>query len=790
MDKKINISIGLVSSSVIAFQLVLLQILEFTQWYHFAYMIISIALLGFGASGTIISLFSKRLLKNIGFILPILMFLCGLSMTIVLMLSQTEFFRFDTYLFFSADNQVFKLVAVYILYFLPFFFGALAIGLVFCYYPEKIGKLYFFNLVGSGIGGIIVPVLSLCLFPQQIVSIISFIPIVGGLMIIPKKYNKIYSLIGIFSIITVTIFFFNPVQLNISQFKSLKKTLSLPESKVILKKSSPYGTIHVVSSPVIRYAPCLSLNYTGNTPVTDLVFINGNSCGAILSPEIFKKTEILDYTTRALPYSLIKPNNVLILNSGTGEEISNAISKNIPEIVGVEPNITLFPLLKNELARETGFLFDYQNVTMVNLNSRSFIAKDTSKYDLIILPVVNSFGGNAGIDALKEEYLFSKESFIDIWNKLSYNGILSITCWLDYPARYPLKIISTISEMLEYHGIKNPVHYIGAVRNWGTITFIVKKSKIDVSDIKNIMDFCTKNYFDPVLFPGISEKERNKYNILQDTLLFSHFDKILSTDRQNFYSEYLFNIKPATDNQPFFNQFLKLKNFFYFKKILGSRNAPFIETAYIFLIFTLIQIIFLALILIIVPLLRLGWNSGNKLGTLLYFGGIGIGYMFIEIVLIQRTLLYFDKPLFSVAVVLCIMLIFSGIGSYYSIKIKQNKRKLFFIIGVIVLLLLIYSVLFTVILKNTVELSIIFKLIIFIILIAPLSFFMGMPFPLGIKYLSLNNKNIIPWAWGINGCFSVVSTVLATIIAIEAGFVMVFLFAALAYFLTLFSKFK
>jgi hypothetical protein len=186
----------------------------------------------------------------------------------------------------------------------------------------------------------------------------------------------------------------------------------------------------------------------------------------------------------------------------------------------------------------------------------------------------------------------------------------------------------------------------------------------------------------------------------------------------------------------------------------------------------------------------LGWKDTNKLRVLLYFSGIGIGYMLVEIVLIQRFILYFGNPIYSAAAVISSMLICSGIGSFFSSRIYLRKRNLEAIVILIILLLSLQTVFLTSILRVTINFPLEVKLFLSFLFIGPVSFLMGFPFPMGISVLSARNEKQIPWAWGINSSFSVISTVLAVIIAVELGFTWVMLFASVAYLLPITANLK
>ena len=282
MLKRIQYSIGLLSLSIIAFQIVLIQILSIVQWYYFAYMVISVALLGFGAAGTILSLYRERMLSKAEWLLPSLMILSGLFMSVVVRISQIEFFRFDTYLLFADSSHIWRLLSTYLIYTIPFFLAALAIGIVFVKFSESIGKFYFYNLVGSGIGGIVVIGLICQFLPMELPAIISIITLISGVILISQKFR--FILIPVVFVTSLFIIFniIYPQRLTLSEFKSYSKTMTLPNARVMLEKNSPYGFMQLVTSSALRFAPGLSLKFTDTISVSDAIFNNGDWFGPII----------------------------------------------------------------------------------------------------------------------------------------------------------------------------------------------------------------------------------------------------------------------------------------------------------------------------------------------------------------------------------------------------------------------------------------------------------------------------------------------------------------------------
>ncbi len=790
MSRRIYLGVGLLSASIIAFQLTLMQVLSIIQWSHFAYMVISVALLGFGASGTLLALAREWFVRRIEQALPLLMVLSGASMSLMMLVSSTVFGSFDSYLLFVDRSQIITLLITYFAFFIPFFLGATAIGLVYINYVEKIGTLYFADLIGSGIGGLLMLLLFWILSPSQLPSAIGLLPVIAGSVIITRRLLKRFVPLLVAALILPIVLVIRPPSLPMSEYKSLSGAMNLPDAEIIIEKSSPYGQLNVVRSPALRYAPGLSLTFQGMVPVRDVIFNNGNWFGPVVEWSETDTSHFLGYTTNHLPHVIGKPENLLLLDAGTGLFAAHALTAGVKNITVVEQNRVAVGLLKNELAWMIDSMYNLPAVSPVNLHSRSYLLADDNLYDLIVLPTSETFGGTSGINALEEQYIMTLEALDEMRGRLSGNGMIAITSWMDYPPRNTLKLLASLVEAHEAASSSPVTDHIAAIRGWGTITFVLKNSPLTPDETERIREFCHRMYFDPVLLPGLDISERSVYNHLQDEEFFVYIDNIMSAaDREDFYREYDFNIRPATDNIPYFSQFLKLSRYKRMEEVFGQSTVPFLEIGYLVVIITFLQITTAAIILIILPLFALGWKGGGKAYTVLHFSGIGLGFMFIEITLIQQFILYFGNPIYAAAAVLSGMLICSGGGSLVSSRIGTGSIDVAKVLALVIFFIILYTVFLTPLLRMTISLPLLLKVLLSILFISPAAFFMGMPFPLGLRKLSAHNRSLIPWAWGINGCLSVISTALATIIAVEAGYLAVMLIAAFSYGLTMAANF-
>ncbi len=742
-------------------------------------MVISVALLGFGASGTALVFIKDRLVKNIDRSLPALLFLTATSMCLIMVFSGQVFGGFDSYLLFLERSHFYGLAVSYLCLFVPFFFGGMAIGLTYSHYVSHIGNLYFSDLFGSGIGGLLMLLLFWYFAPSVLPILIALLPLTAGLLLV-KRDQISRHLFFLLPVILVFLYgITHPAKIPMSQYKSLSLALLLPDAQILDEKFSPYGQLELLRASGMRYAPGLSLNFTGNIPVQEAIYNNGNWFGPLIDASASDSIHFLDYATNALPFVLSQPERVLIPDAGTGLFAVHARSHGAKMIRAVEPNSAALEMLgKNRPAGQEDILF-------VHRYPRSYLMEDTGTYDLIMLPMIESFGGSSGIQALQPQYLFTEQAFGDMWQRLSPEGMISVTVWMDYPARNSLKILATLVESLsKLDPEKKPEKHILAIRSWGTVTFVLKKSPVSPDEIRKIREFCQQRNFDPLLLPDLNADERSHFNQLQDHTFFELTNRLMQGDREELYRNYDFQIRPATDNKPYFSQFLKLDRLSKMNDIFGQGSVPFLEVGYLIVLLTFFQIALSAILLILIPLFFIGFKGDKKAFTIVHFSSIGIGFMFVEMMLIEQLTLYFGHPIYAAAAVLSGMLLFAGLGSFFSEKIVKTKVNFKLILATIVLFITLLAFFLNPLIRATISQPTVVKIVIVILATGPLAFLMGIPFPSGLRFLSKSNQNLIPWAWGINGSFSVISAALVSLISVSYGFLYVMIIAALAYFCT------
>jgi hypothetical protein len=542
----------------------------------------------------------------------------------------------------------------------------------------------------------------------------------------------------------------------------------------------------------LREAPGLSLNASSEPPPQLGVFTDADAMTVITAhTDDREKLAYLDQVTSALPYHLKKPEKVLILGAGGGSEVLQANYHGAGHIDAVELNPQMVDLVRKKYKAFAGDLYTAPNVAVHITEARGFVSGSKESYDLIQIALLDSFGASAaGLYSLSENYLYTVQALQEYLAHLSPDGMLAISSWIKLPPRDSLKLFATALEALRQSGIDEPEKRLVLIRGWQTGTLLIKNSPFSEKEILSVKKFCEARSFDTDYFPGITIAETNYYNVLAEPYFFLGAQALLSDEAPTFLQNYKFILQPASDDRPYFFHFFKWGVLKEILALRGEGGMPLLEWGYLILIATLIQALIASLVLILLPL----WLSRRLLNSETenisrsrisgYFFALGLAFLFIEIAFIQKFILFLHHPLYATAMVLSGFLLFAGLGSAWSQRYANSRsykigvnRAVTGIISVGLLYLLALGPLFSML--NWLPTFV--KLFISALLIAPLAFCMGMPFPLGMARLGKTAPAFIPWVWGVNGCASVLSAVMATILAIHFGFTVVVILALMMY---------
>ena len=763
------LSIGLLAGAALAYQVLLFRLLAIVQWHPFAAMIISLALLGHGAAGTALALAGGRLLPRFPAVYATSASLFAVAVPICWVVAQR--LPFNGLELVWNPGQLGWLAGLFLLLSLPFFFAACCFGLAFMHARERIAALYAADLFGAGLGAGLATGLLFLLPPGDALRAAA----VGGavaaaLLPAPKLARLALPALAVMSALLMPQSWITP---RITEFKGLPRTLQVMGAEVAAEYSSPYGVLTIVRNDAIpfRHAPGRSLVATSEPPPQLAVFTDGDSMTALTAYDGHRESlAYLDETTSALPYHLTDRPRVLVLGAGGGAEVLQAFYHDAREIHAVELNPAMLKLLRAPLAG--------LGVNLHAGDARGFVRADRHLYDLIQLAPLDSYGGSgAGVQAMAESYLYTVEAIADYYARLAPGGYVALTRWEKQPPREGLKLFATAVAALRTLGV-DPRDQLALIRGWQTSTLLIKQGVLTPADVGQLRAFCEARGFDPAWFTGIDPDEANRHHRLPRPWLHEGAVTLLGDGAERFLADYKFHIEPATDDRPYFFHYFRWALLPELITLRGQGGLTLLDTGYLVLVGTLVFAAPLSLLLILTPLVALGRlpHHEARVRSGIYFLCLGLAFLFVEIACMQRYALFVGHPLFASVAVLAGFLVFAGAGSFVASHIRNRARTLKWAIAGIVLLLLLQTVALPPppgVIESTVG-----RVILTLALIAPLAFLMGFPFPIGLSRLAAEAPASIPWAWGINGCASVLSALFAALLAVHIGYSAVLLMGA------------
>ncbi len=770
------LAVSLTSACALASEIALMRLLTILQWHHFAYVIISLALLGYGASGTLITLAKEFARRRFAWLFPGACLALGVSL--MLGFSGAQAIAFNPLELLWDPGQWLRLCAVYSILLWPFLFAASATCLALTRFDASAARIYAFDLLGASSGAVGVILALKHFLPLTVLGILAACSWLAaaiawwGLELKPIRC----ALVLLLAALLLPFGFARLAKLKLSPYKPLSQALAAKGARIVGQRSGPLGFLTVVENSKVpfRHAPGLSLTSTAEIPPQLAVFTDGDGSGVITRFDgRLEKLAFLDQMPSALPYHLLKRPRVLVLGAGGGMEVLQALYHQAVRVDAVELDLNQAALVEKDFAAFAGQLYRLPQVRLHLAEARGFVTSSRKRFDLIQMALLDAFStASSGLHALSETYLYTVEGLISYLSRLTPQGMLTITRWTRIPPREELKLFATAVAALKALGVKDPGRHLIWVRSSTTITLIVKAKAVSAEEIQATREFCGQRGFDLAYLPGIEPEEANRFHRLPQDYYYQAAWAILKEDAQ-FFSAYKFDVRPATDDRPYFFHTFKWASLKELWVLRATGGLALLDSAYLLLVGTLGQLTLLSALLIAAPLLpgslrRRERLRGRALG---YFFALGLGFIFLEVALIQRFILYLSYPLYAVAVVLAGMLLWAGLGSA-SLELLRTRFRKFSpwwpVLGILGLALFDLLILPKLI-ETTAVAADTFKIAFSLLLIAPLAWCMGMPFPLGMAQLARSWPQGISWAWAANGCASVTGAVLASVLAIHLG---------------------
>ena len=777
----------LVSAATLLFEIALTRIFAVTQGYHFAFLAVSLALLGFGASGTALAIVPRLIARDVRPVIAGAGLLFAVTSTGGLYVINV--LPFDAYTLLWEPSQLAYLALYYLVLAVPFFFAGSIVGACLAKHPTRAGVLYGTNLVGAGMGCLLSVVCPLIVGAAGSVVVAGVIALIGAAAMAGRELRRPAWLVP--AILAVAAMAASVVlevtDLRLSPYKAVSQALRHEGASKAWSRWNAFSLVEVIESGSIHAAPGLSFAYQGELPPQTALAVDGDNLSPMsaVPPE---RADFTEYLPTSLVYRLTDRPTALVIEPGGGLDVLTALRNGAESVTAVISNPLVVEAVGERFAQQAAGILGRPDVTVVDEGSRSYLRRTDERFDVIQVSLADSFRPVlAGAYGVSENYLYTVEAFESYYSRLAPGGFLSATRWAQTPPSEGVRVVSVAVEALERLGVE-PAEHMAVIRSLQTITLIVKRSPLDDADIEAVREFADRLQYDLVHHPCIADSDLNRFSVHPTPAYHDTVKAILDPGaREELYAGYSHDISPVRDDRPFYFHLFRWSQTPEILRSLGRTFQPFGGAGFLIVLGSLVVAVAAAGTFILLPLLfrrDVSNGGGSHTGAVgrflpfVYFAGLGLGFLWVEIPLLQRFILFLDQPTYAFATVLFGVLVWSGVGSLASDRLRVSMAAT---VSAVVVLSVLYAFGLPLLFDTTLGLPLAGRLVLSVALLAPLGVAMGVPFPRAIRMLGGQGPALVPWAWAVNGSASVVSAILATILALSFGFTWVMLGGAAAY---------
>jgi spermidine synthase len=750
-DRALLAGVAVSSFAALLLELALTRLFSVVLFYHFAFLAISIALLGLGSGGVFAHL-SKNWFQRFSTrsLLPALCAMNALAVPIVLGIVL----HVPVSLELSRANLL-RLTAIYLASAVPFFLTGLEFSILFARESGHISRLYGADLLGGAVACLaVVPLLNWLGGPNTVLFA-AFMASAAGVMWATH--------VGI-------------QKLNLSFAAILLALIVANHASALFDVIYAKGIFRDKSWVEFARWNAISRVEVDRQGGAKAVVIDADASTYIMNadPNQWQGTEWQENLMSAPPAlaNVLRPHGVYaIIGPGGGVDVLRAVANGSPSVTGIEINpIIANTVMRGRYADYSHHLYERPEVHIHVTDGRSFVRNARQNFDIVQMTLVDTWASTAaGAFALSENSLYTVEAFREYFDHLNPDGMVAITRWEFRQPREALRVVSVAMQALHESGVENPARNFmvvseGALDEDGIpVVVLAKKSAFTAEEEQSVQTHLRANPKLTALYLP-SDPKSNPFS-----------DLIASNNPTKFAQQYAYNVAPVNDNAPFFFFTLKLDQLLHPKNLVHGIDWK-VNLGVVVLAMVLAISVIAVVAFLIVPLAVQGTHAHPL--RLLYFVAIGLGYILVEIAFIQRFVLFLGHPTYALTVVVFLLLLSSGAGSLASRKWLAQTHRAWIALALIATAILLYVFILPGLLNSLVGLPFIAKLLVSAALLVPLGFAMGMPFPTGLRAL---NENAVEWAWAMNAGSSVLGSVLAMVIAIQFGLNVTLACGALAY---------
>ena len=770
-EKTLLAGLALTSFAALLLELALTRLFSVVLFYHFAFLAISIALLGLGAGGVCAYLLKSRL-AGTG-TRSLAAWLCMINSVVVVLVLEIVL---HVPVALQASWGTFgRLTALYLAAAAPFFLTGLLFAIVFARETRRIPRLYGADLGGGALACLaVVPLLNWIGGPNVVLATAAAMAAAGTIWAEPRSRRRTATLLTL----------------------ALMALIGANYSGRLIDVVYAKGMFRDPSQVEFSRWNALSRVEVDRKGQAKVVVIDADANTYIMNAELSRwhQTEWERDLMSAPPAlaNVLRPHGEFaIIGPGGGVDVLRAVANGSPSVTGIEINpIIATTIMRQRYADYSQHLYQRPDVHIQVTDGRSFLRSTPQQFDVVQMTLVDTWASTAaGAFALSENNLYTVEAFREYFNHLKPDGMIAITRWEFQHPREALRVVAVAMEALHSLGVKNPAgNFIvasqGSLNEDGIpVVVLAKKTRFTQAEEDGI-----NAHFDQ--YPQLkalympSDPGENSFS-----------DLIASNDPYAFARGYAYNTAPVTDNAPFFFFTLKPGQILGEKGLRGGIDWKVNLGVLVLLLVLLISLVAVIAFLVL-PLALKSRNSRRSPLPLLYFVAVGLGYILVEIAFIQRFVLFLGHPTYALTVVIFLLMLSSGVGSLMSRRWLPRSNLRWIPLTLVIVGLLADVFFLPNWLAGLVGLAFAYRLLISGLLLVPLGFVMGMPFPTGLRALAAVRasefsagsgvrENFIEWAWAMNAAASVLGSVLAMVLAIQFGLTITLAAGATAYLLAL-----
>ena len=779
-------AVFLVSAAAMANEIFLIRLLSLRFWPHFVPLIISQAMLGFGASGVALQLLRPRIARNPESAFVWVVLLAAPSFELAFRASQHV--PFDPFLLLWNPSSWPAFALFFFLLSVPFFLAGTAVGLPLSFALGRVGVVYAASFAGSAAGAILALPAFLLVPTGSLLRVLLGLGIMAAAFVLGYPGGRVSAGRVMCVFLASLLLLIRPVPLSLSPYKDLAIARRLPEVKTLSVRSGVTGDFQALYAPGIHHAPGLSYRFEGTIPPQAAVFADGELRGIVPRQGGKGPPSYLGFLPAALPYRITTRPEVAQFSLRGTEGILMAARNGASSVTVVEPAAEYARVVEQDLAEFSAGMPSSIRLEIRTEGGRTFLARDKRKFDIIELADVSSLTfSSVGIHATGETYLLTRQGIRDALSRLTSKGVIAVSGWLKSPPRESLKILHTIRAELERAGGGPDAAHFLVVRGWGSFVAVARNLPFTQDELAAADRFCRETGFTMVWPEGKGGKGDEG---LEEAAFRRAVKGSLSGSPTGRQAEELFDLRPVSDDAPYFHRFLKPGSLPEFRRLLGQQWVPFMEWGVVFLALSLVVSIVLSAVFLLLPLpfFRQTGRSG-VIPVAIYFSALGLAYMLIELTFLKIGILLLGEPIRAATAAVGGFSLLSGIGSAVSGRWESPKAARWVFPGIAVLAMggfLFLSYGMSTLLPEEERV----RTLGFLAALAPAAFLMGIPFPIALSRMRSAASAAIPYAWGVNGFFSVAGVSFASVCALWIGFRATIAAGALLYLLagTVFSR--